>query len=157
MIPDRKYWLLKSEPETFSIDHLQKVRVEPWTGVRNFQARNFMRDQMTVGDVCFFYHSSCEVPGIVGLCEVSKINVVDKTQFDKKSEYFDPKSQEDNPKWICAEVKFLKKFGKVITLQELRKTKELQGMRLLESGSRLSVQPVSEKHFKYILNKFFPM
>ena len=109
-----KYWLLKTEPDTFSIDDLQRVKKEEWTGVRNYQARNTMRDKMSVGDICFFYHSSCAVPAIVGLCKVSKVNVVDKTQFDKKSEYFDPKSKEENPTWICVEVEFVEKFTNVI-------------------------------------------
>ena len=146
----REFWLLKTEPDTFSIDDLKKNKKEEWTGVRNFQARNFMRDSMSVGDICFFYHSSCAVPAIVGLCSVSKINVVDKTQFDKKSEYFDAKSKEDNPTWICVEVEFKEKFKKEITLQELRNNKNLQSMKLLQPGSRLSVQPVTEGEFEYI-------
>lgn len=152
----KNYWLLKTEPDTFSIDDLEKKykdgKGEPWTGVRNFQARNFMRDSMSVGDLCFFYHSSCEVPGIAGICKVTKVKVVDETQFDKKSEYFDQKSKVDNPTWICVEVEFVKKFPKILTLTEIREVKELGSMRLLQKGSRLSVQPVTQKEFEYILN-----
>ncbi len=147
----KNFWLLKTEPDTFSIDDLQKVKKEEWTGVRNFQARNTMRDSMKVGDLCFFYHSSCAVPAIVGLCRVSKINVVDKTQFDKKSEYFDPKSKEENPTWICVEVEFVEKFANVITLSQLRQDKHIKEMVLLQKGSRLSVQPVTSGEFNFIL------
>ena len=146
-----KYWLLKTEPDTFSIDDLQRVKKEEWTGVRNFQARNTMRDSMSVGDLCFFYHSSCAIPAIVGLCKVSKVNVVDKTQFDKKSEYFDPKSKEENPTWICVEVEFVEKFTNVITLSQLRQDKHIKDMVLLQKGSRLSVQPVTSGEFNFIL------
>lgn len=154
----KNYWLLKTEPDTFSIDDLKKVKKEDWTGVRNFQARNFMRDGMQVGDECFFYHSSCEVPGIAGLCKVSKVHVVDKLQFDKKSEYFDPKSKTENPTWICVEVEFVKKFDKVIPLSEIKELakseKELLNMRLLQPGSRLSVQPVKPDEYKCISKRF---
>lgn len=153
-----KYWLLKTEPDVFSIDDLRRVKKEDWTGVRNFQARNFMRDSMRVGDICFFYHSSCEVPGIAGLCKVSKVNVVDKLQFDQKSEYFDPKSKTENPTWICVEVEFVKKFEKVISLTEIKelakREKGLLNMRLLQPGSRLSVQPVSPNEYKCISEHF---
>ena len=154
----KNYWLLKTEPDTFSIDDLKKVKKEDWTGVRNFQARNFMRDGMQVGDECFFYHSSCEVPGIAGLCRISKVNVVDKLQFDKKSEYFDPKSKTEKPTWICVEVEFVKKFDKVISLTEIKELakseKDLLNMRLLLPGSRLSVQPVQPSEYKCISKRF---
>lgn len=154
----KNYWLLKTEPDVFSIDDLQRVKKEDWTGVRNFQARNFMRDAMNVGDICFFYHSSCEVPGIAGLCKVSKVQVIDKLQFDKKSEYFDPKSKTENPTWVCVEVEFLKKFEKVISLTEIKalakREKGLLNMRLLQPGSRLSVQPVSPNEYKCIVEHF---
>lgn len=154
----KNYWLLKTEPDTFSIDDLKKVKKEDWTGVRNFQARNFMRDGMQVGDECFFYHSSCEVPGIAGLCKVSKVHVVDKLQFNKKSEYFDPKSKTENPTWICVEVEFVKKFDKVISLTEIKELakseKDLLNMRLLQPGSRLSVQPVKPDEYKCISKCF---
>lgn len=154
----KNYWLLKTEPDTFSIDDLKKVKKEDWSGVRNFQARNFMRDGMQVGDECFFYHSSCEVPGIAGLCRISKVNVRDKLQFDKKSEYFDPKSKTEKPTWICVEVEFVKKFDKVIPLSEIKELakseKDLLIMRLLQPGSRLSVQPVSPNEYKCIAKHF---
>lgn len=157
----KNFWLLKSEPQVFSIDDLQKSKKENWTGVRNYQARNFMRDNMSVGDICFFYHSSCDVPAIVGLCRVSKVNVIDPTQFDKKSEYFDAKNQKyyppellkgEMPKslWICVEVEFVEKFKNPITLLKLRAEKNLQNMKLLQPGSRLSVQPVTGEEFEYI-------
>mgnify|MGYP002146148335 CR=1 FL=1 len=145
-----KYWLLKTEPETFSIDDLKKNKTEPWTGVRNYQARNNML-AMEKGDKCFLYHSSTEVIGIAGLCTVSKTKVVDETQFDPSSDYYDPKSTKENPRWYCVEVKFVKKFPKVITLEAIKKDKKLSKMRLVQQGSRLSVQDVTEKDFEYIL------
>lgn len=146
----KHYWLLKTEPYTFSIDDLKKRKTEPWTGVRNYQARNFMKE-MKKGDLCFFYHSSCEVPGIVGVCKVKKTNVVDETQFDKKSEYYDPKSKKENPTWVCVEVGFVKKFPNTLPLTDIRKEPSLLKMKLLQKGSRLSVQPVMEKEFGKIL------
>lgn len=146
----KNFWLLKSEPETFSIDDLKRVKVEPWTGVRNYQARNNMMS-MSVGDECFFYHSSCEIPAIVGICKVSKVRVVDELQFDSTSEYFDPKSTRENPRWFCIEVKFLKKFTKILPLSELKQIPELRNMNLLQKGSRLSVQPVKDLEFQTIL------
>ncbi len=127
-----KYWLLKSESETFSIDDLEKVKVEPWTGVRNYQARNILRDDMQVGDLCFFYRSSCKVPAIVGLCEVVKAGYV---EVDK---------------WFCVDVKFVEKFKKEITLEEIKKIKSLEKMKLLQKGSRLSVQAVTSQEFATI-------
>jgi predicted RNA-binding protein with PUA-like domain len=150
----KAYWLLKSEPDTFSIEHLKEKgkKGEPWTGVRNYQARNNML-LMSVGDICYFYHSSCEVPGIVGLCEVVKNNVVDETQFDTKSEYYDPKSSREKPRWKCIEVRFVKKFKNIYSLKEIRENKKLENMVLLQKGSRLSVQPVDEKYAEEILKK----
>jgi len=148
---NKNYWLLKSEPDTFSIDDLKKNKREVWSGVRNYQARNMMRDLMQVGDICFFYHSSCEVPVIVGTCRVAKTKVIDPTQFDIKNEYFDPKSKKENPTWICVEVDFVEKFEKIITLSEIKNQKKLSNMRLVQPGSRLSVQPVTEKEYLEIL------
>lgn len=145
-----QYWLLKSEPDAFSIDDLKKVKVEPWSGVRNYQARNNMMN-MTKGDKCFFYHSSCENIGIVGVCEVVK-QIVDPTQFDNTSPYFDPKSTPEKPRWTCVEVKFVKKFPEIITLEKIKEDKILINMVLNQKGSRLSVQPVSEKEFIHILS-----
>ena len=141
---------MKSEPEVFSIDILKKDKVTTWEGVRNYQARNFMRDTMSVGDKVLFYHSSCEIPGIYGLAEILKVKVVDESQFDKKSEYFDPKSNKENPTWICVQLKFIKKFKLPLTLLEIKENRNLKDMRVAQKGSRLSVQPVSEKDFEHI-------
>jgi predicted RNA-binding protein with PUA-like domain len=143
----KKFWLLKSEPDAFSIDDLQRVKKEPWTGVRNYQARNNMK-AMNLGDTCFFYHSSCLVPAIVGLAKVTKKFFPDPTAYDKKSEYFDPKSS-----WVCVEVSFVKKFKKPITLVEIKADPKLKTMTLVKPGSRLSVQPVTEQEFDYICKK----
>ncbi len=145
------YWLLKTEPDTFSIDDLKRVKTEPWSGVRNYQARNNML-AMKKGDLCFLYHSSCDLIGIAGVCVVSKTKVVDPTQFDPKSPYYDPKSTKENPRWYCVEVKFKSKFPRVITLEEIRKDTKLKDMALVQRGSRLSVQPVKEKEYNYIIN-----
>ncbi len=146
-----KYWLMKSEPDVYGIDNLQKDKFTIWEGVRNYQARNFMRDNMSINDEVLFYHSSCDIPGIYGLAEVSKVRVVDKTQFEKKSEYFDKRSKVESPSWICVEVKFIKKFLYPITLSEIREDENLQNMRVVQKGSRLSIQPVDKKDFEYIL------
>ncbi len=144
-----RYWLMKSEPDAYSIDHLARDKTAPWTGVRNYQARNFMRDQMTKGDKVFFYHSSCDEPGIVGIAEVYKLAYPDETQFDRKSDYFDPKSTRDNPRWLHVDVKFVKKT-RVISLDELRKHKPLANMRVLARGNRLSITPVDPAEWDYI-------
>lgn len=144
------YWLMKSEPETFSIDHLEKKNKSGWDGVRNYQARNFMRDQMKKNDLIFFYHSSCEIPGIVGIAKVSKESHPDPTQFIKESDYYDPKSTKENPRWFMVEVEFLEKFNAIITLNDLKKTKGLEKMLVVQKGSRLSINPVTESEFKII-------
>ena len=136
-----KHWLIKSEPETFSIDDLAKVKREPWSGVRNYQARNFMR-AAKVNDAVLFYHSNCTEPGIVGLARVSKVAFTDPTQFDPKSDYYDAKSDKVNPRWSCIEVSFVQKFKNVITLPQLRENKKLRSMLILRPGNRLSVTPV---------------
>jgi predicted RNA-binding protein with PUA-like domain len=145
------YWLMKSEPDTFSIDDLKRKKREAWDGVRNYQARNFMRDEMRVGDGVFFYHSSCAEPGIAGLAEVVSDAYPDPSQFDPKSKYFDPGSSRDNPRWMLVDVKFVKKLKRVITLDELKNQKPLADMRLLRKGNRLSVMPVEAKEWRYIL------
>lgn len=142
---------MKSEPHTFSIDDLKKNKTTEWEGVRNYQARNFMKDDMTVGDQVLFYHSSCEVPGVVGLAVVSRKARPDKTQFDKKSEYYFPKATLEKPSWFCVEIKFQKKFSQTITLEELKTDKSLKDLLVIKRGQRLSIQPVSEKDFNYIL------
>lgn len=145
-----RYWLIKSEPDAYSIDDLARDKVSPWTGIRNYQARNFMRDQMKVGDQAFFYHSSCEVPAIVGIAEVSKTAYPDATQFDRKSKYFDEKATPDKPRWLHVDFRFVKKT-KPFPLTELREHKALAKMQLLARGNRLSITPVDPDAWKYIL------
>jgi predicted RNA-binding protein with PUA-like domain len=142
---------MKTEPDTFSIDDLKRKKHEAWDGVRNYQARNFMRDDMRVGDGVFFYHSNCAEPGIAGLAEVATDAYPDPSQFDPKSKYFDPGSSRDNPRWMLVDVTFVKKLKRVITLDELKNHKALTDMRLLRKGNRLSVMPVEAADWKYIL------
>jgi len=146
-----KYWLMKSEPDECSIDDVLAApgRITPWSGVRNYQARNFMRDEMKVGDGVLFYHSSCAEPGIAGLAEVASEPYPDKSQFDRKSPYYDPKSPRDNPRWVNVDVRALRKT-RLIPLAELRSHKALANMRLLRPGNRLSITPVTESEWKYI-------
>ncbi|HZX72309.1 MAG TPA: EVE domain-containing protein [Rhodanobacter sp.] len=146
-----QYWLMKSEPEAFSIDDLKRKKQEPWDGVRNYQARNFMRDGMRPGDKVFFYHSNCAVPGIVGIAEVATDAYPDPSQFDPKGNYFDPGSSRDNPRWMLVDVKFVKKLKRTISLDEMKSDAALDGMALLRKGNRLSVMPVDGAHWKYIL------
>ena len=136
------YWLFKSEPTSYGIDHLAKDKVTAWTGVRNYQARNFMRDVMQKGDRGFFYHSSCEVPGIAGMIEISKAAYPDETQFDRKSKQYDPAASRDNPRWFNVDVRFAGKT-RVVSLDELRSHKALKSMLILQRGSRLSITPVT--------------
>jgi predicted RNA-binding protein with PUA-like domain len=145
------YWLMKSEPDTFSIDDLKQKKREAWDGVRNYQARNFMRDGMRVGDGVYFYHSNCAEPGIAGLAEVASDAYPDPSQFDPKSKYFDSGSSRDNPRWMLVDVKFVRKLKRVITLDELKNHPKLAEMALLRKGNRLSVMPVDAKDWKYIL------
>jgi predicted RNA-binding protein with PUA-like domain len=147
----KKHWLMKSEPDVFSFSDLKKKKTEPWTGVRNYQARNFMRDEMKPGDMIFFYHSSCEVPGIAGIASVASLPYPDPTQFDKKSEYFDPKATKENPRWFLVDVKSEKDLKRFMPLEELKKEKSLQEMRLLQKGNRLSILPVTPQEFEFIL------
>jgi predicted RNA-binding protein with PUA-like domain len=142
-----KHWLMKSEPEVYSIDHLKKDKTTLWTGVRNYQARNFMWKEMKLGDRVLFYHSNANPSGVAGLAQVSSEAVPDPTQFNKKSEYYDPKASVEKPIWYCVEVKFLKKFDQVMSLDELRNHKALSTMLVLKKGQRLSVQPVSEREY----------
>lgn len=148
----KKYWLMKSEPEVFSITDLEKDGKTLWEGVRNYQARNFMMNEMSVGDEVLFYHSNAEPPGIAGVALVSKAAVPDPTAFDKKSEYFEPKATKEKPIWFCVEVKFAKKFEALIALDEVKANKKLSKMTLVQKGSRLSVQPVTALEFKEILD-----
>lgn len=148
------YWLMKTEPDVFGIDHLRKrpKQTEHWDGVRNYQARNMLRDQMQVGDQVFFYHSNCAAPGIVGIARIVRAGYPDYTAGDPESKYYDPKSTPDNPRWYMVDVKFERKFARVITLDELRMHTELTDMPLLRRGNRLSVMPVSDTHWQYILD-----
>lgn len=145
------YWLMKSEPDVFSIDQLKKDTTTWWEGVRNYQARNYMTNDMKVGDLILFYHSNAEPSGVAGLAKVSKAAAADPTQFNKKSDYFEPRATKEKPVWFCVEVAFEKKFKDVISLTELRAHHALESMVVLQKGSRLSVQPVDKKHFDYIL------
>jgi predicted RNA-binding protein with PUA-like domain len=148
------YWLMKSEPDEFSIDDLAAApkQTTPWFGVRNYQARNFMRDEMRVGDGVLFYHSSCEVPGIAGLARVASGAYPDASQFDRKGEYYDAKSTKDAPRWMNVDVKLDRKT-RLMPLEEMRTYRELAGMRTLKPGNRLSITPVSEAEWKFILKK----
>ncbi|MBB6094327.1 putative RNA-binding protein with PUA-like domain [Povalibacter uvarum] len=147
------YWLMKSEPSTFSIDHLAaaKKSTSGWDGVRNFQARNFLRE-MKNGDLAFFYHSSCDVPGVAGIVKVVREGYPDPTAFDAKDDHYDPDSKRDNPRWYCVDVKLEKKFDEVVTLEELRKHEKgkLKNMIVLKRGNRLSVTPVTKSEFEFI-------
>jgi len=148
-----RYWLMKSEPGDVSIDDLAALpnQAVTWYGVRNYQARNFMRDQMRVGDKVLFYHSSCAEPGVAGLAEVSKLAYPDETQFDPKNKYFDAKATPENPRWFNVDVKLVKKT-RLLPLSELRAYPELAGLRILQRGNRLSITPVDPKEYEFILS-----
>jgi len=147
------YWLFKSEPDAFSIDDLKamKGKKDHWDGIRNYQARNLMRDEMKKGDLGFFYHSSCKVPGIVGIVEIVREAYPDHTAHDPEAKYYDPKSSAENPRWVMVDVKFKRKFDEVLSLSALREVEALSDMVLLRKGSRLSIQPVSEEQWHTIL------
>jgi predicted RNA-binding protein with PUA-like domain len=151
-----KHWLLKSEPDVFGIDDLARApkRTSGWEGVRNYQARNMLRDDFRKGDLAFFYHSSCEVPGIAGIVEVVREGYPDPTQFDPKSEYYDEKSTREAPRWYCVDVRLEKRLEPVITLPELREHFDgaLRDMVLLKRGNRLSVTPVSAAEWRFVLS-----
>jgi predicted RNA-binding protein with PUA-like domain len=147
-----RYWLMKSEPSEFSIDDLAASpgQAIAWFGVRNYQARNFMRDQMKVGDGVLFYHSSCPEPGIAGLAVVSRQAYPDASQYDPKGKYFDPKAMPDNPRWFNVEVKLVRKT-RLLPLAEIRAHKELANMRILQKGNRLSITPVDPREWAFIV------
>jgi predicted RNA-binding protein with PUA-like domain len=148
-----RQWLMKSEPGDFSIDDLARVRTEPWTGVRNYQARNFMR-QMQVGDGVLFYHSNTEVPGVYGIAEVASTAYPDPTQFDRKSKYYDEKSTRDEPRWFLVDVRYVRTLKRPVSLDAIRAKAEVLGedFALIRKGSRLSVLPVSASQWKTILS-----
>jgi predicted RNA-binding protein with PUA-like domain len=145
------YWLMKSEPDAYSIDDLERDGRDMWDGIRNYQARNMMRDDMRVGDKVFFYHSNCKEPGIVGIAKVASKPYPDPTQFDPESKYYDPKSSEDDPRWLLVDVEFVRKLSRTITLAELKAQPLLDGMILLRRGNRLSIMPVDKAHWDHIL------
>ena len=146
------YWLFKSEPDVFSIDDLKSrpAGTEPWDGVRNYQARNFMRDEMKKGDLGLFYHSNCAEVGVVGVIEIVKESHPDPTAFDPESHYYDPKSSPDNPRWMMVAVQWKETFADTVTLQAIKDQPELNAMRLVQKGNRLSVMPVSATEFSHI-------
>jgi len=145
-----KYWLMKTEPDAFSIDDLERAGTEPWDGIRNYQARNFMRDEMSVGDKIYIYHSRVKPMGIVGEARVASEAYPDPTQFDPAEKYHDPKSDPGNPRWMLVDVAFVRKYPDVLTLTELREVPELAEMQLLRKGQRLSIQPVTEHEWQVI-------
>lgn len=149
-----RYWLMKSEPGEFSIDDLEQRpgQTEHWDGVRNYQARNMIRDDMRIGDQVFFYHSNCNVPGIVGLARIAGAAYPDPTAFDPDNKHFDPTSQPDNPRWYVVDVQFVRKLKRTITLEELKGKKELEGFALVRRGNRLSVMPVEKEAWEFILS-----
>ncbi len=151
-VKEPNYWLMKSEPEAYSIDTLKKDRVTLWDGIRNYQARNFMR-RMALGDKVFFYHSNCKPPGIVGFMEVIDLNIVDPTQFQKESKYYDPKSIPEKPRWDCVKVKYLFKAKKFFSLPELKILFNEEELLLVKKGNRLSIIPVKLETAKLILEK----
>ena len=143
---------MKSEPDAYSIDDLERDSREKWDGIRNYQARNMMRDDMKIGEELFFYHSNCKEPGIVGVARVVSEPYPDPTQFDKKSKYYDAKSNADNPRWCLVDVEFVRKLTRNITLTELKAQKTLADMILTRKGNRLSIMPVAKRHWNKILS-----
>jgi len=143
---------MKSEPDVYGIDDMQRDGREMWDSIRNYQARNMMRDDMRIGDEVFFYHSNCKVPGIVGITRVVSEAYPDPVQFDETSRYFDPKSSKENPRWILVDVEFVRKLSRTITLAEVKAEKSLEDMILARKGNRLSIMPVEAKHWKKILS-----
>jgi len=147
----KKYWLMKSEADCYSIDHLAKDKKTAWEGVRNYQARNFMMKDMSVGDEVLYYHSNGDPSGIAGLAKVTKLAEPDKTALDPKDQHYDPKATPSNPIWFCVEISFVKKFKNLISLQDLKNNPQLSSMMVLQKGSRLSVQPVEKQEFNEVL------
>src|SRR5688572_27797849 len=146
-----RHWLIKSEPDVYSIDDLARDKRTYWEGVRNYQARNSMRDDMKIGDLVLFYHSNADPSGIAGIAKVCKEAYADHTQFEKKSEYYDAGSKKDEPRWLMVDVEFVERFPKLVTLERLKSEKALDGMLVVRKGMRLSVQPVDPAHYKHVL------
>ena len=148
------YWLMKSEPDVFGIDHLKAMprKTDHWDGVRNYQVRNMMRDDMKKGDLAFFYHSNCKEPGIAGIMKIVREGYPDHTAFDPKEKYFDPKSDPANPRWFMVDVRFVRKLKRIITFTELKMHPELEDLPLIRRGNRLSVMPLSKQHWDFILS-----
>lgn len=147
----KQYWLFKSEPNEYSIDMMERDGVEPWDGIRNYQARNLLRDEIKKGDGVLFYHSRVAPMAVVGVCEVVREGEPDKTQFDPEDKHYDPKADPDDPRWYWVHIAFREKFAEPVTLTEIKADPKLQGMMLVRKGARLSVQPVSEQEWKHIL------
>ena len=145
-------WLMKSEPSEFGIDDLEAQGTEPWDGIRNYQARNMIRDEMKPGDQAFFYHSSCATPGIVGIMDVASAAYPDPTAFDAEDKHFDPSSDPENPRWFLVDVRFRRRLGRTIALSELKACPELAALPLVRRGNRLSVMPVSKDEWDFILS-----
>jgi predicted RNA-binding protein with PUA-like domain len=148
------YWLMKSEPDVFGIDDLQAMpnKTDKWEGVRNYQVRNMLRDDMRTGDLAFFYHSNCKEPGIAGIMKIVRRGYPDFTAFDPAAKYFDPKSDPANPRWYMVDVRFVRKLKRVITLSELKQHDALKDVPLLRRGNRLSIMPISKEHWDFILS-----
>ena len=146
----KKYWLMKSEPDVYSINHLKKDKTTWWEGVRNYQARNYMVKDMQVGDEVLFYHSNATPPGIAGLATISKLAQPDQLQFDHKSEVYDPKASKENPRWFCTQVQFKLAFKKFISLDDIHRNEKLAAMLVIKKGSRLSIQPVTKSDYEHI-------
>jgi predicted RNA-binding protein with PUA-like domain len=149
------YWLIKSEPDAFSIDDLKNApgKKDHWDGIRNYQARNFIRDDMQKGDLAFFYHSSCKIPGVVGICEIVSGAYPDFTAFDPDEKYYDPKSDPENPRWMMVDVMYRRKTKRLIGLAEIKEHADrLEGFPLIRRGNRLSIMPVSKDHWDFVLS-----
>lgn len=151
-----RYWLMKSEPSSYSLDVLKKDKNTRWDGVRNYQARNYMQKDMSIGDGVLFYHSNAKPSAVVGLAKVSGEAIPDITSFDKKSVYYDPKSTVENPRWHCVELEYIAHFNHDLALADLKLLKNLEGLLLLKKGMRLSIQPVLKKHFRFLCKKGVP-
>lgn len=144
------YWLIKSEPHVYGLQLLKKEQRTPWDGVRNYQARNMMRDDMNIGDLVLYYHSNCAEPGVVGMARVVSEPHPDHTQFEKKSKYYDEKSKEDNPRWILVDFEYVGEFPKAVSLADMKADSKLEGMVVVRKGNRLSISPVEGKHFRRV-------